>query len=89
MSGFGAAAAIGLISGITQALGNIGTAASGDMTITANAGAGSAQATSQVLNRFLNRPPTVTIRQGHRVMVYLTSDLQLPVYADAGFNARN
>jgi hypothetical protein len=25
--------------------------------------------------------PTVTIREGHRVKVYLTSDLELPAYA--------
>jgi type IV secretion system protein VirB10 len=34
------------------------------------------------MSRFLNRLPTVTIREGHRVKVYLTSDLQLPAYAD-------
>ena len=32
----------------------------------------------QVMNRFLNRLPTITIREGHRVKVYLTSDLELP-----------
>jgi type IV secretion system protein TrbI len=34
----------------------------------------------QVMNRFLNRLPTVTIREGHRVKVYLTNDLELPAY---------
>ena len=34
----------------------------------------------QVMNRFLNRLPTVTIREGHRVKVYLTSDLELPAF---------
>jgi type IV secretory pathway VirB10-like protein len=28
----------------------------------------------------LNRLPTITIREGHRVKVYLTSDLELPAY---------
>jgi type IV secretion system protein TrbI len=32
------------------------------------------------MSRFLNRLPTVTIREGHRVKIYLTSDLQLPAY---------
>ena len=32
------------------------------------------------MNRFLNRLPTVTIREGHRVKVYLTNDLDLPAY---------
>jgi type IV secretion system protein VirB10 len=39
-----------------------------------------AQAGLQVMNRFLNRLPTITIREGHRVRVYITSDLELPVY---------
>jgi type IV secretory pathway VirB10-like protein len=89
VSAFGAAAAIGLISGLSQALGSIGSAGSGPMTITANAGDGTAQAASQILNRFLNRPPTLTIREGHRIVIYLTSDLQLPPYADPAINARN
>ena len=32
------------------------------------------------MQRFLNRLPTITIREGHRVKVYLTSDLELPAY---------
>ena len=40
------------------------------------------EATAQVMNRFLNRLPTVTIREGHRVKVYLTSDLELPAYEE-------
>ena len=38
----------------------------------------------QVMNRFLNRLPTITIREGHRVKV-LTSDLELPAHATASF----
>jgi type IV secretory pathway VirB10-like protein len=41
------------------------------------------QATAQTMNRFLNRLPTVTIREGHRVNVYLTGDLELPAYDEA------
>jgi type IV secretory pathway VirB10-like protein len=33
------------------------------------------------MNQYLNRLPTVTIREGHRVKVYLTSDLELPAYS--------
>jgi type IV secretory pathway VirB10-like protein len=39
------------------------------------------QAMAQTMNRFLNRMPTVTIREGHRVKVYLTSDIDLPATA--------
>jgi type IV secretion system protein VirB10 len=34
-----------------------------------------------VLDRFLNVLPTVTIREGHRVKVYLTNDFELPEYS--------
>ena len=53
-----------------------------DRTVIIAGGIGDAtsQATMQVMNRFLNRLPTITIREGHRVKVYLTSDLELPAY---------
>ena len=50
------------------------------MVIAGNVGDETAQATAQTMNRFLNRLPTVTIREGHRVKVYLTNDLELPAY---------
>jgi type IV secretion system protein VirB10 len=34
------------------------------------------------LDRFLNILPTVTIREGHRIKVYLSNDLVLPAYRD-------
>jgi len=39
-----------------------------------------AQSSAQILDKFLNVPPTVTIREGHRVKVYLAGDLALPDY---------
>lgn len=83
---FGASAAVGLISGLAQYLGNFGLGAGdGDRTVIIAGGAGDAasQASVQVMNRFLNRLPTVTVREGHRVKVYLTSDLELPAYESA------
>jgi len=82
-STFGASAAVGLISGFAQYLGAAGfaRAASGSTVIIAGgAGESTAQATSQTLTRFLNRMPSITIREGHRVKVYLTNDLELPAY---------
>jgi type IV secretory pathway VirB10-like protein len=84
LSTFGAAAAVGLISGLAQYLGSAGLGGGdGDRTVVIAGGVGDAtsQATMQVMNRFLNRLPTVTIREGHRVKVYLTNDLELPAYA--------
>jgi type IV secretion system protein TrbI len=82
-STFGAAAAVGLISGLAQFVGTSGLAnGNGDRTVVIAGGAAdaSAQASMQVMNRFLNRLPTITIREGHRIKVYLTSDLELPIY---------
>jgi type IV secretion system protein TrbI len=82
-STFGAAGAVGLISGLTQYLGTAGfSGCTGDRTVIFGGGSAdaAAQASLQVMNRFLNRLPTITIREGHRVKVYLTSDLELPAY---------
>jgi len=83
-STFGAAGAVGLITGFAQYLSTAGfSRGTGDRTVVIAGGAGdaTAQASVQTLNRFLNRMPTITIREGHRVKVYLTSDLELPAYA--------
>jgi type IV secretion system protein VirB10 len=94
-STFGAASAIGLISGLSQYLGTIAFGqGTGDRTIVIAGGFGNAtaEATIQVLNRFLNRLPTITIREGRRVKVYLTSDLELPAYeapAGSGLSSAN
>jgi type IV secretion system protein VirB10 len=89
LSTFGAAAAVGLISGLSQYLGSAGLGrGDGDRTVVIAGGVGDAtsQATMQVMNRFLNRLPSITIREGHRVKVYLTSDLELPAYADVSLS---
>ena len=85
-STFGAAAAVGLISGFSQFLGaglNRDTQGT-TVTIAGNVGDATSQTTAQTMNRFLNRLPTVTIREGHRVKVYLTGDLDLPAYQIGG-----
>ena len=83
-STFGAAAAVGLISGLAQWVGTAGLSdGTGDRTVIIAGGADAAsQASLQVMSRFLNRLPTITIREGHRVKVYLTSDVQLPAYGE-------
>jgi type IV secretion system protein TrbI len=83
---FGASAAVGLLSGFAQFLAGSGfNRATGSSPVIVAGGASEAttQATAQTMNRFLNRPPTVTIREGHRVKVYLTGDLDLPAYRSA------
>jgi type IV secretion system protein VirB10 len=90
-STFGASAAVGLLTGLAQFVGTRAlNGGNGDRTvvIAGNVGDATAQATAQTMNRFLNRLPSVTIREGHRVKVYLTSDLELPAYDERPRGAR-
>ena len=82
-STFGASAAVGLISGLAQFVGTAGLGGGdGNRTVIIAGGAAesASQASVQVMNRFLNRLPTVTIREGHRIKIYLTRDVELPAY---------
>jgi len=78
---FAASLAVGILGGISEAgTGNVFTNSPLDR---AREGLGTSLATSgaQILDRFLNILPTVTIREGNRVKVYLSGDLLLPDYA--------
>jgi len=77
---FGAAAAVGLLSGLTVQ--NTTVYGPAGERIRAGAGASLAQQGMAITERFLNRLPTVTIRAGHRVRVYFTSDILVPRGAD-------
>lgn len=85
---FGASLAIGAISGLAQYNTQTGLTYSFGDAYRQAAGASLANSTARVLDRYLNVLPTITIREGFRMKVYLTNDLQLPVYAaiDAGGN---
>ena len=79
---FGASLALGVLGGISEA--NTGTllnATEADR-IRQGFGTGLGNAGEQVLDRFLNILPTVTIREGVRVKIYLSGDLLLPDYHD-------
>ena len=78
---FGASLAIGVLGGVAQAgTGNVYTNSAFDQ---ARAGFGSSLANSsmQILDKFLNILPTVTVREGSRVKIYLAADLLLPDYS--------
>jgi len=78
------------IFGVSLAIGALGAVAEGGTSgaLTANGGdlmrqgfaQSTAQSSAQILDKFLNIMPTVTIREGHRVKVYLAGDLALPDY---------
>jgi type IV secretory pathway VirB10-like protein len=77
---FGASLAIGALGGIAQiGTGNAFTQSSTDR-MREGAGQSLAQSSERILDKFLNILPTLTIREGHRVKVYLAGDLFLPEY---------
>lgn len=80
-STFGGAAAVGLVGGLSQLLGNVALGSGdGDRTVIVAGGSADAasQAAAQSMGQFLNRMPTITIREGHRVKVYVTRDVDVP-----------
>lgn len=77
---FGVSMAIGALGAVAQS----GTAgpltASGTDVMRQGFAQTTAQTSAQILDKFLNILPTVRIREGHRVKVYLSGDLTLPDY---------
>jgi type IV secretion system protein VirB10 len=79
---FGVSLALGAIAGFAQGQTTVGLDATTLDAYRQGVGASVAQSSTRVLDRFLNLLPTVTIREGHRIKVYLSSDLPLPAYRD-------
>jgi type IV secretion system protein VirB10 len=80
---FGTSIALGVLAGasqITQGGGTITT--SGSQAFTNGAAGSVSQSATTILDRFIQIPPTITIREGHRVKVYFTQDLLLPAYSN-------
>ncbi len=76
VSVFAAAGAVGTLSGLTLQGSNPYTG--GIQGFRAGSGQGFGLAATQILQRFLNRLPTVTIRAGHRLRIWFTSDVLVP-----------
>jgi type IV secretion system protein VirB10 len=78
---FGASIALGVIAGAAQATNlNQGYNETGSEAYRAGIASGLSQSGGNVLDRFINIPPTITIREGHRIKVYITQDMLLPAY---------
>ena len=73
---FAAAGAVGILAGFT--LQGSDPYAGGGAGFRSAAGQGFGQSATQILQRFLNRMPTITIRAGHRLRVWVTSDFLVP-----------
>jgi type IV secretion system protein TrbI len=80
---FGTSIALGIVAGageITQGGGTITT--SGSQAFTTGAASSVSQSATTILDRFIQIPPTITIREGHRIKVYFTQDTLLPAYSN-------
>jgi type IV secretion system protein VirB10 len=77
---FGASIALGIISGAAEATTNGGYSESGSDMYRQGLASSLAATGANVLDKFINIPPTITIREGHRIKVYITQDMLLPAY---------
>jgi type IV secretion system protein TrbI len=82
---FGASIAVGAIAGLASVGTNnstvTGLPASNSSAYREGVTESLSQSSLHILDRFLNIPPTITIREGHRVRVLLTQDLLVPAYS--------
>ena len=78
---FGASIALGVISGAAESTNlNQGYNETGAEAYQSGIASSLSQSSANVLDRFINIPPTITIREGHRIKVYITQDMLLPAY---------
>jgi type IV secretion system protein TrbI len=80
---FGTSIALGVIAGagqITQGGSTFG--GSGSQQFTNGAASSVSQSATTILDHFIQIPPNITIREGHRVKVYFTQDMLLPAYTN-------
>lgn len=79
---FGVSLAIGALGAVAEGGTSGPLTASGTDLMRQGFAQSTAQSSAQILDKFLNIMPTITIREGHRVKVYLSGDLALPDYAN-------
>jgi type IV secretory pathway VirB10-like protein len=82
---FGSSIAVGAIAGLAS-VGASNSAVTGLPASNASAyregvSGSLSQSSLRILDRFLNIAPVITIREGHRVRIFLTQDLEVPAYA--------
>ena len=73
---FAAAGAVGILSGLTAIGSN--PYAGGQQGFQAGTSQGLGETAVRILDRFLNRLPTITIRAGHRLRIWFTGDVLVP-----------
>ena len=76
---FGAAGAVGVISGLTlRNTQSYGFGQPAGQAARMEAGRSLGESASSIMSQYLNRLPTITIRAGQRIRIYFTSDLLVP-----------
>ncbi len=81
LSSFAAAAAIGGLGGLAQ-IGNSGSILDPSSEVRNGISSQTSQEAEQILNHFLNRLPTITLKEGSRARVYIGRDILIPSYAE-------
>jgi type IV secretion system protein VirB10 len=79
---FGVSLAIGALGAVGEAGTGGALTSSGSDLMRQGFAQSTAQSSAQILDKFLNILPAVTIREGHRIKVYLSGDLALPEYTN-------
>ena len=77
---FGVSIAIGAVAGLKPGQYHYGLNESAADAYRQGVATSLSQTSLHILDRYLNVLPTFTIREGHRVKVYLSDDLLLPAY---------
>ncbi len=77
---FGVSLAIGAIAGLSESNSRTGFDRSALDAYEQGVATNLSQSSLRILDRYLNVLPTFTIREGHRVKIYLADDLWLPSY---------
>jgi type IV secretory pathway VirB10-like protein len=79
---FGASLAVGALAGLAQYNTRYGLGASAGDVYRQESSRSVADSTTRILDRYLNVLPTFTVREGHRVKIYIARDLSVPAYDD-------
>ena len=77
---FGVSAALGLIGGLTEIGNSAGIGYNPITGFRAGATERMGESAEQVLAKYLNRLPTITVREGSRIKILLTQDLEIKAY---------
>jgi type IV secretion system protein TrbI len=78
---FGASIALGVIAGAAEIeQGGGAFNGNGGQEFTYGASSTISQSATTILDRFIQIPPTITIREGHRIKIWITQDMVLPAF---------